>query len=88
MTELDRLSVSTFDIISATSGDTDKLKENDRDTNNRKKISLLEYFENQSYKYSKHIDRSWNVCYVTTLVILLLYLFLWIYFEKKEIGNS
>ena len=47
MTELDRLSISTFEIISATSGNRDKLKENDKDTNNLKKMSLSEHFENQ-----------------------------------------
>ena len=88
MTELDRLSISSFDIISARSGNEDKLKENDRDSNNQKKIRLRENSSNQSFKYSKQIDRSWNVCYGTTLAILLFYLILWIYFEQKELKNT
>ena len=88
MTELDRLSISTFDIIKATSGKGDKLEDNNVHTNDSKKIPQREYVSNQSFNHIKCPDQSWNVCYVTTLVILLFYLFLWVYFEQKEIRNS
>ena len=38
MTELDRLSISTFDIIKATSGKGDKLEDDNVHTNDPKKI--------------------------------------------------
>ena len=88
MTELDRLSISTFDIIRTTSGKGDKLEDDCVHTNNPKKIPQREYFSNQSFNRIKCPDRSWNVCFVTTLLILLFYLLLWVYFEKKEIRNS
>ena len=89
MTELDRLSISTFDIISATSGKGDKLKEDDgAATYNQKQIPYKEYFPNQSFRHLQYVDRSWNVCYGTTLIILLFFLFLWIHFERKEIKNT
>ena len=88
MTELDRLSISTFDIISGTSGKGDKLKKDDgAATDNQKEILYMEYSLYQSFNHLRCEERSWNVCYGTTFVVLLFYFALWLHFHKKEMNN-
>ena len=82
MQELDSISISTLATISDTFRYHKKAHVDYREGCNIIASGRIESRENEKSVY-RHVldDRSWSVCYVTTIIIVMFYLFLWYYFE-------
>ena len=78
--ELDSISVSTFGTRSGIFSYNGRASIDYRHAGARNASGQTKSCEKTSYLY-KHVDRSWDVCYVTTVLIIVFYLSLWYYFE-------
>ena len=83
MADLDSISLSMCAGFSDSLYNHDKKRWDKRLVTSPNLNITTESYANQLLE-NRRIDRAWNVCYITTIVILLSFLFMWYYFETGE----